>query len=495
MRLSSLTISRQAKGRTILLNCANGCVDLLRAPLVGPDGHLRADRPPEVTAALARRGHLTALDHRQEMTLLRDYARLLVLQNRWLQRQSGYVMLLLSYACNFACDYCYQKDIRHAVGGRRFGPAEIDLFFDDHAPALCPDAPPENICYVLYGGEPLTPANRPAVERTLFRASRAGSTVEAVTNGYRLEACLDLLGRGPGRIAKLQVSFDCDQSLHDRRRVTLSGGPTFATVLENVVRAAQTGVAIQVRAHMHQGRADALHSFLATLEARGLLAADNVTVYLSPIKHDFADQRDEPLVESCLSARELAALAPLANSAVTRRQRLLARLLAATTGPGPANTAFCMRCKENCYVVDPLGGIYACYEEAGRPELRIGARRGRAVEFFPRRRQTLDENIIAPDPAEMDPLALITGGQCAMTSRRIAAQGLADPRPEADRELVGQALELAIDDHLAQQGPEPATTHLAINYADDGDRSLPSLIGRLAPFGQRLERALSAGRH
>lgn len=498
MRLSMLTMAHSRRDCTLLFHCASGCLDILRGParrIALCPGHeaipedLAGHIPAEVLSGLVRRGHLVTGTVSGELAAFHEYARILAMQNRWLEMQRGYIMLLLSYACNFACSYCYQKDIRATAGKRRVHPEDIDLFFNAYPQALCPGVSPDNICYILYGGEPLMPLHRPAVDRILARTARDGATVEAVTNGYRLDAFLDLLGKGPGRISKIQVSFDSDQALHDRHRVTVRGGPTFSRILDNVLRAVDTGVDIQIRAHMHRGHPAAAEAFVSTLRDRGLAGAENVTIFLSPIKHDFAATPDLPTAEWCFSPQELLAFAPACDSVLTGYHRQLRRLLDAETGRGPANTAYCMRGKKNCYVIDPAGGIYACYEEAGRPEHRIGECRDGVVRFTPNLDRVLGSGALAGDPMAVSPLTLVTGGRCALTTRRIEALNLADDREMMETSLLQTALGLIADECLARPSLPAEPLWLPLNYTHDADRSLSGLLKRVLPFRDRLEAA------
>ncbi len=495
MRLSRLTMFLDKQEHGALLHAASGSMDLLRGPtleavrhLVKKDGDARLI-PQQSLTALAMRGHLTELGPTEELMLLHEYAQALSVQNRWLQRQSGYVMLLLSYACNFACKYCYQHDIRPYLKDRRMSPREIDLFFDVYREQLCPGATSDRMCYILYGGEPLTLSNRPTIERILRRASQDGAEVEAVTNGYLLDAYLDLIGERPGRISKLQISFDAEQALHDSLRVTAAGNPTFDRILGNVVKAAELDVRLQLRTHMHRDGAQAIRAFLSLLEDKGLLDARNVEVYLSYIKYDMTNAREDlPLMEHCFTPGELASFPSCVNTEVSRYYRQLSCLAKAETGRGPANTAYCMRCKENCWVVDPFGDVYACYQEAGRPQFRVGDFINNEVRFLSYLRSAREEDAVHDNPLAMSPLALITGGGCAMTSRRSFELGAMDDRQEWSAQYVSEAFARLVEENMRQKGFENTDYDmLPINYQQDGSRTLQNLLNRALVFKDRLE--------
>lgn len=395
-------------------------------------------------------------------------------------------MLLLSYFCNFDCTYCYQRDFRRKVERFRFLPGDIDRIFTSYQPILCPRVDPAKICYVLYGGEPLLPRNRDAVIRTLLWATEQGSTVEAITNGYYLDCFLGLLGTEVGKISQVQISFDADRWLHDRNRVLKTGGPTFEKILFNLTNAIKTQVAIQIRIHMHTEGGSAITSFLALLKKRDILRADNIQVFVSPIKRDFSTRGGDLVKERCLSHQDLMELAPSIGSDAARCYKALCRLSSAETGRGPANTAYCMRSKSNCYVIDPIGGIYACYEEAGRPEFRVATYDESGLTFLPYRQKTLSDSIGCRDSSCISPVSLITGGGCAVTARRIHSSHQQKCQDDEDRECVTVALRHVVPKVVAGfKIPEKPPAWLPINYVQDGDRSLPALIDRFSQLDDR----------
>lgn len=492
MRLSRYTIALDMGAYGTLFHGASGCMDACTRPvfdaLVSAADHATglldgtiASVDPHIIEGLVRRGHLTDVDDAAELSLFRQYAAILNEQNRRVERQSGYIMVLLSYACNCDCAYCFQRDIRGYLESARMVPETVDLLFNRLQAVLCPGVDPEKICYVLYGGEPLLPGNRDTVEHMVRRASECGSTLEAITNGYCLDSFADLLGSEPGKISRAQISFDCDPVLHDRTRLLKSGLPTFEKILNNTVHAVQRGVDVQIRAHMHRGGAASLMAFLELLKARGLMDAPNVHVCLSPIKHDFSRSGASAPLDACLTAQEQCRLAPSVGSTVSGYYKTLSRLADATTGRGPGVTSLCMRSKENCYLIDPLGGIYCCYEEAGRPEYRVATYNADRVIFLPYRRTVLSNTIACQDSDQISAISLVTGGGCAVTARRSTSSEYRTQLHQQHCDMVTAALRRVVEEAVAGTGwkGEPRVWR-PINYVQDGDRSLKGLIERFS---------------
>ena len=404
MKLSRFSILLDMNEYGAFFNGVTGCLDLVSRSLF----HALKDLPERTSgalrdsvfgidlrllSALETRGHLTEASDTEELAQFRRYAILLDRQNRWLDKQIAYIMLLLSYYCNLDCSYCFQKDFRKSWKNNRLRPPDVDLIFDRYREYLCPGVDADKIRYVLYGGEPLLLRNMDSVRRILQRAEDQGSAVHAVSNGYNLDAFLPLLGQGKGKISKLQMSFSSDQSVHDTVRVLRSGRPTFMHMLENAEKAIKTGVTLVIRVHMHDNCDASFRLFLTLLEERGILGSDNVIVHAARTKHCSDTFEGDRHYEHPISSEELLRLAPAISSLESCYYQDVLRLAQAKTGRGPAKTVCCMRGKENCYVLDPLGDIYACYEEAGRRQYRVGTYHGENLVFVPFRREVLSGTV------------------------------------------------------------------------------------------------------
>ncbi len=145
-------------------------------------------------------------------------------------RESDEVQLFYvgSYACNFACSYCYQDEYAPPPGHDADG--VLDAFFG-YVDATFP----ERKKYVtLFGGEPLLPnaAAQHLVERMVEETARRGLDLAVVTNGYALAQYVPLLARG--RIREIQVTLDGTERVHDQRRHLKGGGETFRRVVAGI---------------------------------------------------------------------------------------------------------------------------------------------------------------------------------------------------------------------------------------------------------------------
>jgi len=492
-RPSALSMLRRHKDGAVLFHTLTGCLDVVS----GAFGHWLADvwesqllheNPgpfgsfSKQLAGLAARGHVTSLSLSEEQTLFLQYFRMVRWLNRHLQRQTGYLMLALSYACNLDCPYCFQRDIRASLGDVRLAPKDIDAIWRQVQPALCPDVPAHRMCYVLYGGEPLRNRHRDTVQRLLHHAKAGGAEVEAVTNGLELAGYLDVLGQGPGTISRLQIALDADPACFGGQGHGRARSDAFALILANVEAASQTGVAIDLRLHLQPARRQALDSLLDILDKAGLLAMENIHPYAAAIRNVSGEHLDDGL--EMVSAEDLARYVKHIGSDVTRHAAALTRLAVAETGPGPMAAEYCMRAKEHCYLLDPFGDIYACYEEAGRADRRVGTYGRDGVLLFPGQAGRLE---IGPDAEDaVFPFGLLDGGGCVVATDLAACTDWHVDRRERTREVLLAALGLfasqTLSDYTAQ---ETAPGWRTINFRGDKQRDLACMLQRLAPYVPR----------
>jgi uncharacterized protein len=145
------------------------------------------------------------------------------------------------YACNFACDYCYQGAYQTAV------PADqrpvIDAFFN----YMDTEFGGRKKYLTLFGGEPLLPGAkaRETIASLLEGAARRNLDTAVVTNGYTLAGYLPLLSKYA--IREIQVTLDGLEAVHDQRRPLRGGGATFHTIVEGIDAALAAGIPVNLR--------------------------------------------------------------------------------------------------------------------------------------------------------------------------------------------------------------------------------------------------------
>lgn len=160
------------------------------------------------------------------------------------------LVIVPTYACNFACPYCYEHDLPNEVMDERTEDAIVRFalsFSGIRGVQLC-----------WHGGEPLL--GFPSIRRLLEKMRDAGIRILAhdmVSNGYLFdeEKCRFLNEYG---LSHVQITLDGLPKTHDRSRVHKSGFPTFGKIVDNIemIFRLMPGCHVAVRMNVHQQNRD-----------------------------------------------------------------------------------------------------------------------------------------------------------------------------------------------------------------------------------------------
>jgi uncharacterized protein len=270
-----------------------------------------------------------------------------------------HLTIVTSLGCNFDCPYCFEAKhpslLDDAVQERLLRVVDAKL------PAV------ETFSVLWFGGEPLV--GKSALLRLsdefIARSAAAGVAYEAsiITNGYLLTEATakDLRDRG---VQSAEITIDGPEEIHDHRRPLVGGRGTFATILANVVAAAEI-IPLSIRVNLDAENVGEYEKLLRVLAGRGL--AGRVTVEAG---HTVA------VASNALapSAGYLGGCFDRTTFAEVERQFVAtaAELGFASPGlPGPTG-APCTAVRDNELVVGSRGELYKCPQTVGDPREVIG---------------------------------------------------------------------------------------------------------------------------
>jgi uncharacterized protein len=451
MRASSYLIAAPLRGQPahILMHGVNGAVDKVSSTYGQAllDGRGRdidtSDWDPDAVGLLRQRGYLTDLTADQERSNLEQVARFL--HDRDLLHRPGNFVLIPSYQCNLRCYYCFQSHDMHAGHGAFEQTMTLEMIeaafrvIDDFAG---PGAVPRHLGFsnpdldeitcsgdhspdiTLFGGEPLRASLAPTVQAIVERARARGLRVGAITNGVELDAYTDLLGEDA--IAEIQVTLDGPREVHDRRRIGPGLPATFDRIAANLTMALDRGVTVGLRINVDQRNAEAFLSLEAEIARRGWSSYGHFHVQAAEVHPSWGsapNQREvsgATLVQLTTKERSRAAVASGAiKSYEDTAKTTLLRCLKGDTYPfAEGSSTFC-GAEGGMLILDCLGDVYACWEQAGQPDMRTGTYsadglrldHAKAAEWLNRFPGTVDECLGCP-------YALIHKSGCADVALR-----------------------------------------------------------------------------
>jgi len=257
MQYSRHNIFSQVRGREqwFLVNLLSGQADLLTRDVADA---VSAGSPPPAAFAdtFIQKGYWVEPAEEQ-----RRYEAAYARFTAAAAKEEIQLFFLLSYACNFTCDYCYQSgyDPEQALDRA----AATDAFFayvDTHFRG-------RRKYVTLFGGEPLLPGNMEHVANIIGKLNARALGLAIVTNGYTLLDYLPLLKTAA--IREVQVTLDGPPALHDARRPLGGGLPTFDRIADGIDALLAAGIAVNLRTVLDRENLGGLPELARIAKARG----------------------------------------------------------------------------------------------------------------------------------------------------------------------------------------------------------------------------------
>ncbi len=263
MEYSRHNIFSKVRGRDqwFLVNLLSGQADLLDRD-VADVVSTGAPPPAEFANAFAEKGYWVEPADEQ-----RRHGEAYAQFKAAAAKEEVQLFYLLSYACNFACDYCYQSgyDPEKAVDPRGVTAAFFQ-YVDKHFRG-------RRKYVTLFGGEPLLPTNRALITELISGLNARALGLAVVTNGYTLVDYLPLLKTAAVR--EVQVTLDGPPALHDVRRPLKGGKGTFDRIADGIDGLLAAGIAVNLRTVLDRDNIGGLPELARLAKARGWVGHPN----------------------------------------------------------------------------------------------------------------------------------------------------------------------------------------------------------------------------
>lgn len=407
-------------GSALLFNGVNGCLDEIPWKLIdilksGNSEKLK-DLNQEDIDVLVKRGHITSLPPDLELERFKEFSA--ALHQKWEREvKHGGIMLLMSYNCNLACKYCYQQEHRPHKSQAVMTPAQIEGFFERHLPQIIPGADYKNFDVSFYGGEPFLPANEAVIRKTLEYTKKHSMPASSISNATKVDSMADIFGPGPGFVNHVQISLDGSSALHDTSRIPVSGEKTFDKITDNIAMLLSRRTKISIRLNLNRRTLASVPRLIEELKAKNILGNKYASIYASPLHDNVAKVDTTDFMDLAELSSQVFDLGIDLEHPVSLRAHEMGYLFQLEKGIGLIHTCFCMQTMQHTVVLDPFGDLYACFEEAGYPEFRVGHVSESGVKFFPLHETYKTRHIANMDECLKCSVALACGGQCGVRCR------------------------------------------------------------------------------
>lgn len=263
-------------------------------------------------------------------------------------------------SCNFACSYCFEEHPK-----RHLSEEDSSALLAYVADRLEPGAA---LSVTWFGGEPLAAFRQlkslDAALQALTDEKGSAYSQFIITNGSLLnEEKIAYFAARPG-FTGAQITLDGPADIHDRRRYSSAGKPTFEKILANLKRI-DGRISVSLRINLDRENVNRVPELV------DLILDEDLVTYVHPYFGHVVDYTDEcgDLGATMLTREEFAAAeVRLLNLMIRKGVRPSLDL------PRPYAGSLCVGDAPGGAVISPGGLVFRCWNETALPEGEAYAR-------------------------------------------------------------------------------------------------------------------------
>lgn len=321
-----------------------GCVNLLKGTCstLSQEEVDKLNRG-EVTERFVRQGFIVNYDELQALEFL----------SRKSCNMSNTLNLTIcpTMNCNFDCPYCFEK---HRPGKMSIEVQNAILNFVKKSIRINGI---KNLKITWFGGEPLLAVDViESLSRSLIEITnqaKVNYNAEIVTNGYLLtQEIVDKLFEA--KIFRYQITLDGLEKAHNKTRHLINNGPTFNKIIENLTNIKFKGI-INIRHNLYIDNIEEVKSLKEYVKDLAQKSKNNIQYYTA-----FTNSNDY-----ALERKDSVNFLKLEDFYCYEIDRKIQDFHSYKENYCGAQTL-------NFIVIDELGNLYNCWEDAGRIEYSFG---------------------------------------------------------------------------------------------------------------------------
>ena len=261
------------------------------------------------------------------------------------------VIIVPTMSCNFACPYCYEKDVPTEIMTDEVQDKIIKFIINNN------NNNNKGISLCWHGGEPLVAFNRMIKILDKLRDENISlSSHDLVTNGYLLnrEKC-EILKKY--NLNSIQITIDGLPDEHNKSRIHKTGVPTYDTIVNNIDLFTELlpDCQVNIRVNVHDSNKKDFPKLYKELSTRW--KGKNCYIYMK-----YVTDNDHCKVK-CLSHKEKINF--VSDLYLTHKMSNINFF--------PENQDFgCAATTQNTFIFGPFGEMYKCWADVGRDDRIVG---------------------------------------------------------------------------------------------------------------------------
>lgn len=267
------------------------------------------------------------------------------------------IILCPTLACNFACPYCYEKNLPSNVMQEDI---QIQLmnFINKYADKC------KSMTLNWHGGEPLIAFKtiKQIYSRLENEVQLPISDSSMVSNGYLLneDICTYLAEK---KLNYLQITIDGNKHTHNKTRILKNGGSSFERIIENIDMATELMPDCNIGIRTNIGKTNREEYIDLYNELSERWKGKNCNIYHSfVIDNSFYATYDKQCPFELSTNEKNDFTVKLAQNKVIKKKSLYSQL----------DCKFYTCTDNNAFVIDPQGYLYKCWADVGMKERSMG---------------------------------------------------------------------------------------------------------------------------
>ncbi|MCL2400736.1 MAG: radical SAM protein [Defluviitaleaceae bacterium] len=305
-----------------------------------------------------------------------------------------HLTFVMTYDCNFRCPYCFEG----------LGNPQKNVISPEYIDAALKLA--NNLESIgLFGGEPLLPKTKNAVEYLISKAPN--KTYNITTNGYYLEEFFELLS--PLKIAFIMVTLDGEEATHNSRRYLANGNPTFQKIMAGIHKYLENDIPIRIRMNLDENNLEESNRLKQQLMKKFAMHQDKLSFEISAMMEMNSKEKLEINKKLFNEDKKYSYEEREKNNTYWGRNSPIVNAITVGSKIRPTYS-FC-QAHSNNFLVDPYGYIYPCLPSVGVDALAIG-------KYYPQikfnENSIFNRNIEKIEECQNCIYSLLCGGGCPL---------------------------------------------------------------------------------
>ena len=347
----------------LIINSLNGLMDVIRHPIPGIlekwQGVCTIEPETEFEKSLydclAERGYLMK-DEDEEVKKKQEIIKKLRDTHHKKSGKITHITFIITYDCNFACPYCFEANVKDRT-----------VITNEQINAALALAGDSLVSIGLFGGEPLLPGNRKALEHLFSKIGDVGLYI--TTNGYYLEDFFYFLNSR--RIVQVMVTLDGEEDTHNSRRYLTNGGPTFHKIISGVRLCLENAIDVCIRMNVNDSNLAEAKELRERLIKRFEYTSGGLTFEMGHMLELGFGERNYIASNLLESDSGLSIEEKIIRNRMYERYSPIVNSFAASSRVKPTYS-FCYAHAGESILVDPMGHIFPCLVSVGIEALSIG---------------------------------------------------------------------------------------------------------------------------